>query len=329
MHTLTEEFSRVKVGEGRHFQNLTIFPLLAVEEPPAEPEYLLLDEAIACGAARVKEVTAGARVPELQFENRSDRPVLILDGEELLGAKQNRAVNLTILVGARQKVVIPVSCVEAGRWSMRSPEMRPADRIMYLRARAARTSDVSDSMRFSGARRSDQGAVWDDIGAMAQSLQASSPTRAMGDIFEQYAAVLENCVRAFDCAGTQRGVVFAIAGTVRGMDVFDHPVTLRRVFPKLVRSYALDAIDAAPATPAGPPVTEAASAFLALVAAAEFFALPAVGLGKDVRLSGNRTAGAALWAEGRFVHLCAFARSDGGGQMSARMSRPSRRFWGL
>jgi hypothetical protein len=65
MHTLTEEFSRVKVGEGRHFQNLTIFPLLAAEEPPGEPEYLLLDEAIASGAARVKEVTAGGSVPEL------------------------------------------------------------------------------------------------------------------------------------------------------------------------------------------------------------------------------------------------------------------------
>jgi hypothetical protein len=43
----------------------------------------------------------------------------LLDGEELIGAKQNRALNLTILAPAKQVIVIPVSCVEAGRWHLR------------------------------------------------------------------------------------------------------------------------------------------------------------------------------------------------------------------
>ncbi len=55
-------------------------------------------------------------MPELRFVNHCERPVLLLDGEELVGAKQNRILNLTVLVPAHQTIVIPVSCVEAGRW---------------------------------------------------------------------------------------------------------------------------------------------------------------------------------------------------------------------
>jgi len=46
----------------------------------------------------ITEVSAGGRVPELAFENSSDETVLLVDGDELVGAKQNRVVNLSILV---------------------------------------------------------------------------------------------------------------------------------------------------------------------------------------------------------------------------------------
>jgi hypothetical protein len=55
-------------------------------------------------------------------------PVLILDGEELVGATQNRIADLTIVVAAGQTRRIPVSCVEAGRWVRRSREFAAAGR---------------------------------------------------------------------------------------------------------------------------------------------------------------------------------------------------------
>ena len=63
------------------------------------------------------EVSRGGSVPELKVVNKSDRMLLILDGEELVGAKQNRIVNTTILIAGNTATVIPVSCVEQGRWS--------------------------------------------------------------------------------------------------------------------------------------------------------------------------------------------------------------------
>ena len=89
---------------------------------------------------RVTEVSDGGRVPELQVVNDSPRYVLIVDGEELVGAKQNRIVNLTILVPPKTSLTIPVSCVEAGRWREVSREFTPAPHAYHSSGRRARSS---------------------------------------------------------------------------------------------------------------------------------------------------------------------------------------------
>jgi hypothetical protein len=76
-------------------------------------------------------VSEAGSVPELLVKNLAPSPVLILDGEELIGAKQNRIVNLAILVAAGQTLRIPVSCVEAGRWVHRSREFAAAGRARH------------------------------------------------------------------------------------------------------------------------------------------------------------------------------------------------------
>src|ERR1041385_8152924 len=107
MRTITQELRPITIGERAHFGGLTVFPLFRDGSVPPEPGYTLLEEAIATGAARVTEVGGGGSVPELRFENLGEKPVLLLDGEELIGAKQNRVVNLTILAPAKQIIVIP------------------------------------------------------------------------------------------------------------------------------------------------------------------------------------------------------------------------------
>ena len=82
MNTLASEFAQITVGKPVSFQNLTLFPLLR-PCTTREPGYLLLEDAIAQGLARVAELTADGSVPELRFENDSDQPILLLDGEEL------------------------------------------------------------------------------------------------------------------------------------------------------------------------------------------------------------------------------------------------------
>jgi hypothetical protein len=326
MKELADEIATLTLGQPTAFRNLTLFPLLRQEPPTVEPDYLLSEDAISQGLARIVELGGGGSVPELQFENGADKPVLLLDGEELVGAQQNRVLNLTILAAAKTTVIIPVSCVEAGRWQMQSPEFKPADHVMYARGRAARAGHVTESMRTTGTRRSDQSAVWQDIARKAERMDAPSPTHRMAAAYERHALSVEEYVRAFSLEPLQAGIVFVIDGATAGVDMFDHPATMRRFFPKLIRSYALDALDPEPEK-SGEAILDG-SKLLALVSAAPTSSAAAIGLGKDIRIAGNGLSGGALWAEGRYVHVCAFAEGSStvASPIKTRMSRPTRRY---
>jgi hypothetical protein len=327
MWTLQEEFSCIEISRSSQFRNLTLFPLVRRSVPLQELDYLLLEDGIAQGKVRVTELNASGSVPELRLENTADLPVLLVDGEELVGAKQNRVLNLTILAPAKHTTIIPVSCVEAGRWNMASPDLKTVDHVMYSGIRSERLSQVTHSMRSSGSHASDQGAVWKNIAAKALRLKATSPTGAMSAIYERHANSVEEFSRGFTCEKGQCGVAFAIGGCLLGLDLFDHPQVMSRFFQKLVRSYALDALDVAPRadeTPSGETLTR----FVARFGAAQSFSEQALGLGKDVRFNGPEISGAALWAQERYVHICGFAtdaKSSATSSFWTRISRPSHR----
>lgn len=327
MLTLQEEFSHVEIGQSSQFRNLTLFPLVRRSTPARQLDYLLLEDGIAQGKVRAREINAGGSVSELRLENDAELPVLLVDGEELIGAKQNRVLNLTILAPAKQTTAIPVSCVEAGRWSKSSEDLKTSDEMMYSFGRGEQLAHVTESMRSNGTRKSNQAAVWRNIADKAMRLKTVSPTGAMSAIFEKHANCLEEFARAFAWQEGQCGVAFVISGRILGLEIFDRPEVMRRFFQKLVRSYALDALDTGPTANELTSV-EAVGAFITQIGSAQSFAEQALGLGKDVRFSGSDISGAALWAQERYVHVCAFAkngRSQGAPGFWTRMSRPSRR----
>src|SRR6266516_1422442 len=102
----------LQLGDPVEHRGMVIGPLFPRRQPVAE--YLTLEDALPLGF-RVEEVDSAGSVPELAVHNPLEANVLLYDAEELLGAKQNRILNVTVLVAAQSKTVIPVSCVEEGR----------------------------------------------------------------------------------------------------------------------------------------------------------------------------------------------------------------------
>jgi hypothetical protein len=194
MNPIAQSLSALHAGAPQSFRNMTFVPLFAAGE--REPDYLTLDEALERKLAHVTEVSESGSVPELRFVNDAESPVLLVDGEELVGAKQNRILNLTILVGGMKQVVIPVSCVEQGRWAYRSQHFAAARRNLFAKARAKKMARVSESMARTGTRRADQGEIWNDISVKFDLMGCESPSMAMADIFEAKGVSLGDYVAA-------------------------------------------------------------------------------------------------------------------------------------
>jgi hypothetical protein len=305
MKEITESLAGLALGTPQVHLNLSLFPLLAGDEEA--PGYMLLDDALEKKLAQVTEVSGAGSVPELAFENSSAGRILLVDGDQLIGAKQNRIVNLSILVGAGKRIVIPVSCVEQGRWRYKSDTFSSSNSALFAKARASKMSQVSASMRTTRTHRADQGAIWDAVAEKAESLGHASQTMAMEDLFEARTNDLADYVRAFRTEPRQRGAVVAIDGRVAGMEVFDSAAAFARYFEKFVRSYAMDAIE----TKKDCVVTAAEKdvrRFLDALQAATAERFAALGEGEDIRLSGERIEGGALTVDGRVVHLAGYAK---------------------
>ncbi len=212
---ISNDLAQIEIGAAQKYRNLSVFALIGKDA--RSTSYITLDEALERQLATVTEVSEGGVVPELRFKNKGDAPVLLVDGEELIGARQNRVLNLTILVGAHTELVIPVSCVEAGRWSYNSRHFRSAKRSLYAAARAAKMEQVSESLRDSGTRRSNQGAIWNDISAKAARFGTRSATEAMSDIYVEASGDVEAYAAAINGVPGQVGGVFAVNGQIFGI----------------------------------------------------------------------------------------------------------------
>lgn len=306
MTSINTALESIRLGEPRSFANLEVTPLLATATGAAD--YLILSDAQAQGLAQVTEVSDAGRVATLLLTNNADQAVFLLDGEELVGAKQNRILNLSLLVPARSTLEIPVSCVEQGRWQHRSRDFTSAGRTFFSKGRARKAVRVSENLREARVPCSDQGEVWHDIDDKMRSMDVSSSTSAIADAYTHFADDVEAFVAAFEACAAQVGACFAINGRVRGLELFDNSDTCARLLPRLIRSYALDAIEER----TSPPATDAHGVddFLRAVSACAVDRFTARGEGEDLRIRSNTVAGGALAARSRIVHLCAFSQQE-------------------
>ena len=308
-------------------RNLTLVPLRGGRRGVLD--YHLSGEAFAAGTLTVTEVSEGGSVPELLAVTQGEKMVLLLDGEELRGAKQNRILNTTVLLPAKARTKIPVSCVEQGRWRHVSHEFSAGD-YSPARLRAVKSHHVTQNLEACGVAASDQRAVWDEVASSARSVQACSPTMAMSDSIEQRRDSLDAYVLALAYPADSRGVIVAINGRFVAMDLFDKPATLAKVWSRLLTGYALDALGQGEGKTNGQFTSKGAQTLLDHAADLDCRAFPTVGVGEDWRFEAPDVVGQALVAEGDCAHLCIFptdAIDDRGGRHvnEARIAPPSRR----
>ena len=179
-------------------------------------------------------------------ENKGNIRVLFIEGEELVGAKQNRILNMSVLIAANSKTKIPVSCVEAGRWRYRSRHFGSSGSHSPSKLRYFLKSSVSGSLRAGRGHRSDQGKVWEEVARQQESLGTPSGTGAMSDTFQAYQDRVADFQEKLKFIDGATGLAVAIGKKIVAVDLFDKPSTCQKVWSRLLSGFVLDALESRP-----------------------------------------------------------------------------------
>ncbi len=242
MKVLNQFMAGLRIGEPVEFNRLKILPVFADED--RKLPFLDLEEALKQGFIEITEISEGGSVPDLEVSNTSHEDVIILDGEELIGAKQNRIVNTTIVVGATTRIKIPVSCVERGRWRYTSPSFAASKSVAYASLRRKKYEHVTESLRRERSFTTDQSDIWSEVDHKMDCLAVESPTASMSDMYEssvdQSDADLQKSIPHRE---KQVGFFAFIGGKFAGGELFGSAELCGRKLPKLLRSYYLDSLD--------------------------------------------------------------------------------------
>jgi len=311
---------RIQLGDMQVHDNMAVIPLFL--DSNGGPSYITLKEALDMGTFTVTEVSKGGSVPELKAINKGNIPVILLDGEELAGAKQNRVLNTTVLVAANSEIIIPVSCTEHDRWSYTSSEFRDSDLIMAYNIKRKKARSVMRNVRESGRYASDQKEVWDDIQAMSGNAKVHSSTGAMKDVFESREKDLDDYINAITLMPAQKGIMVMINGALMGFDVLSSDTAYAKLHQKLLKSCAIEALlDRKKKTIV--PIPAIAKGFLQDIITCDETKHKSVGLGYDYRFEGKEKVGTALVHEDKVIHMAFFtlAESDKIGWMAGMSQR--------
>src|SRR5205823_753528 len=116
--------SKFRLGPPQVAGPLAVYPIFG-REPRLR--YCGLVQAIKHGAF-ISEVDEHGDVNEVLVCNASRLPMLLYEGELILGARQNRTIDAPVLVPKGVELHVPVSCVEQGRWEdgQRAAQFAPA-----------------------------------------------------------------------------------------------------------------------------------------------------------------------------------------------------------
>lgn len=202
--------------------------------------------------AQQQQRYGGAQVNTLWLTNTSGKTLLLVAGEMLLGGQQDRIVQKDGLIPpSKAPVDLAVFCVEHGRWTANSTQFGG---LATGRAAGAAGGFGGGGGAFaapSGGRGAavmakGQTQVWDSVAAQTRKLGNESAT---GTYRENYLSqktrpVMDDYVNALMArfpVQEASGVVVAVNGKLIWMDRFDTRRTFAKYWPKLLKSYVLEA----------------------------------------------------------------------------------------
>ncbi len=264
-------------------------------------DFLTIKKGYEMGLVEIKELD-NSTVNTVSCKNDSVVPLILIDGDEITGAMQNRIINNTLLIPAKSTTNIPVSCTEHGRWHTKGEG--EASRTFKPSLYSANHSTRSRKSRASYEERDYQGDVWDSISEFESRSNFKSMTSALNDSYENLKDKQNDYLSKFHIEDGQNGVIFIVNGEIKGLELFYNHSIYKQYHEKLCRSYIIEAI------------VEKKSVdnidrlelmnVLENISDIEFKSITSIGLGDNIKFSNDFGSGSGLIWEDELIHMTFF-----------------------
>ena len=294
------QLSDIRNGEPLRCGALAVFPLFAELTllPDCTFDYALAHEAIAAGTLVVREVSEEGSVCELMAENLGDRPVLLVEGEEMKGAKQNRLVAMSVMVAGMSQTRIPVCCIQRGKWMYSSRQFSPGSycppSMRHLLKRGG--AGIAVVQR--------QQAVWQEVRRKHRATATHSVKENLSDVLETHRERVDDLRCRLPYPAGTSGIMVVLGGRVVSVDVFHKPSTLEQLWDRLVQGVALDALEFCGTGCQADDIGEPVRLYKEMVRNVQWQRVKSVGLGETFRAAGDDDSLAtALVVDGVPIHV--------------------------
>lgn len=227
-------------------KNLTIF-LVHGRDLSGNRTFLTLQEALAQKKVIVYETKD---VNELAIRNVSNQDVYVQAGDIVKGGDQDRMISVDFIVPRKSKrMPIAAFCVESGRWSRRGNENNQS-------FSASQNFVTSKQLKLAAKSENSQQAVWENVKVVQEKLSAnvgaavnsgvSASSLELAVENDKVKESTEDYIRALTDIMQNKtdviGYVFAINGHVNSADIYASRVLFAKLWPKLLKANATEAV---------------------------------------------------------------------------------------
>ncbi|SDA37095.1 ARPP-1 family domain-containing protein [Methanobrevibacter millerae] len=289
--TVEKKNIEMELLEPQIHENIAVIP---IKTKASKLDILTVKKGFELGLISIDECEKST-VGQIVVTNNSISPLILVDGDEIIGAKQNRIVNNTTLVGPKSSINLSVSCVEQGRWAY-TDSFKVSANIATSKTRSVKAKALYSNMNA-------QSEVWDSISSLEERNSFHSSTQAMSESYDRLKAKHDKYVKKFERIKGQSGAMVFVNGEFEGMDVFINPQIYGEYHEKILKSYIIDKDDSNQETVNKYDLSIKALEILEAIETSEIKENKTQGIGRSISFSNEIGTGSALIYKDKVLHI--------------------------
>lgn len=289
-------YIKINLYPHQHYKNVTIIPLSVNYNKRLN--LLSLEKGLDMGIVEVTECKE-AIVESVNVINNAISPLLLIDGDEILGSKQNRIISRSVIVPPESVLEVPVNCSEKNRWEYSSKKFSYSPYFANFNTRRVKADKSYNA----------QSKIWDSIDQMFTDYDLKSPTAALSDNYESLKINQDEYLKNFNIVKGQNGLITVINDEIVGFELFYNESLYKRYHEKLLRSYVIDALKD---NDSGNCIMEEDIInYLKSIENTTFTYAEELGFGKSLNFTNDYGAGSVLFFDDELIHMSYFKHPEG------------------